>query len=72
MDFTIKRRYDVGVEFIGRALEVLRWGLETWKDVPLQDRGAVFSESFIRGVHALYLDAYLPVSQTLGSSNPRD
>ncbi|KAH8086672.1 hypothetical protein BXZ70DRAFT_899907, partial [Cristinia sonorae] len=64
MDQMIRRRYDVSVEFIGRALEFLKWGAETWKDSSTSDRGIVFSPSFIVGVHALYLDAYLNATQS--------
>ncbi|TCD68815.1 hypothetical protein EIP91_009682 [Steccherinum ochraceum] len=45
-----------GVEFVGRALEILRWGHRTWKHVPQDDKGAIFSDSFMYGAHGLYLD----------------
>jgi hypothetical protein len=45
------------IEFFRRALDILEWGSSKWKDVPRDDRGAIFESSFIRGVRKLYLDA---------------
>ncbi|KAH8086614.1 hypothetical protein BXZ70DRAFT_1011706 [Cristinia sonorae] len=59
MEATVKNNHSAGVEFIGRALEILRWGCETWKDVAQDDKGAIFQESFVRGVHALYIEIYM-------------
>ncbi|TCD68826.1 hypothetical protein EIP91_009693 [Steccherinum ochraceum] len=59
MDSTVRGRDDVGVEFVGRALEIIRWGQEVWKDVHKDNRGAIFVPSFARGVHSLYLELYL-------------
>ncbi|KAH8086615.1 hypothetical protein BXZ70DRAFT_956205 [Cristinia sonorae] len=64
MEATMQNRNDVGVEFIGQALELLRWGCETWRDVPQDDKGAVFHQSFVRGVHARYLDVYMKACGT--------
>lgn len=57
----IYHHYDVGVEFIGRALELLNAGNRIWKDVPQRTRGAVFHESFVRGVRDWYLDTCIAV-----------
>jgi len=59
MEQLIFNRNDVAVEFLGRALELLRWGLDMWKDIPQDLKGAVFCTSFIRGVHALYAATYM-------------
>ncbi|THH28438.1 hypothetical protein EUX98_g5764 [Antrodiella citrinella] len=64
MEQTIRQNHDVGVEFIGRALEVLRWGLNEWKDVPEEQKGAIFVNSFIRGVHSLYLETYMKATMS--------
>lgn len=50
-----------GVEFVGRALEILRWGNKTWEYVPQDDKGAIFSDSFMYGVHGLYLGVLMQV-----------
>ena len=62
MEGTIRQRHDVALEFIGRAREVLQWGIQTWSDVPQDDKGAIFTASFLQGVHSLYLDSYMKVS----------
>lgn len=49
------------VEFVTRAVDVLKWGLEAWKEVSKEDRGAIFSDTFLRGVRVLRLDALMKV-----------
>ncbi|TCD68807.1 hypothetical protein EIP91_009674 [Steccherinum ochraceum] len=56
MESHIHQRHAGGVEYVGRALEIIRWGNRTWANVPAADRGAVFGDSFMHGVHAVYLD----------------
>ena len=51
----------VEVEFLGYALEVLDWGSRVWKDVPKDDRGAIFERTFIRGVRSLHIRALMEV-----------
>ncbi|KAF9041899.1 hypothetical protein BDZ89DRAFT_1128597 [Hymenopellis radicata] len=46
------------------AITVLRWGAEIWKDVPREDRGAIFETTFINGVRRLYLDAIMDHAST--------
>lgn len=62
MDFAMKDDCGSAVEYLGRALDVLRWGCETWKHAAQNDRGAIFCPSFISGTYALYLEAYIGVS----------
>jgi hypothetical protein len=50
------------VEYIGNAVEIIKWGRKVWKDVPRVNRGAIFEETFLRGVQNLLLDAKLAVS----------
>lgn len=57
----ITREMSVAVEFIGRALQVLRWGHEIWRDASLEDKGVIFIDSFVQGVHALYIKTYSEV-----------
>ena len=53
------------VEFYDRAVELLEWGREAWKDVPKDLRGAIFEDTFLVGVKAMRLDAYADVSISL-------
>ena len=62
MEEKLKADLRAGLEFYTSALEVLRWGLEQWKDVPLDTKGAVFQPTFIRGVNCLRLDCLMKVS----------
>ncbi|TCD61455.1 hypothetical protein EIP91_008412 [Steccherinum ochraceum] len=48
-----------GIEFLDRALEILRWGQEEWTDVPKDTRGAIFDLSYVLGVKSLYLILWL-------------
>lgn len=45
------------VEYLQRALDVLEWGSNKWKDVSQDDRGVIFELSFIRGVRKMYMEA---------------
>lgn len=50
-------RHVAGVEFFTRAIDILEWGRRVWKDVPKDDRGAIFEVTFVRGVKRLYMSA---------------
>ena len=44
------------------ALEILDWGRTgPWKDVPIQDKGLVFEDYFVRAVRHLRLNALMSV-----------
>ena len=62
------------VELYRKILSVLDWGLKTWPGVPNSVRGAIFNETFIRGMKRHYLNVYLavriPASLLLLSSLP--
>ncbi len=53
------------LQYYKSAITVLEWGLHTWPNVPNSERGAIFSETFVRGVRRLYLDVYLSVCTLL-------
>lgn len=63
-DSALRRRHDVAVEFYSRAIEVLNWGRIAWKDVPQEKRGAIFSDTFVRGVKDLHLTALMQVGSS--------
>ncbi|KAH8104668.1 hypothetical protein BXZ70DRAFT_1005179 [Cristinia sonorae] len=59
LESILTNRSEVAVQYIERALELLRWGHETWKDAHELDKGMIFSDSFVRGMHTLYVEAYM-------------
>jgi hypothetical protein len=64
---------EVALEFYNSALEILRWGAERWKDVPDEEKGAIFEPWFACGIKGLRIGAYLAVSLVVPSlkSMPR-
>ncbi|KAJ7116811.1 hypothetical protein C8R43DRAFT_902312, partial [Mycena crocata] len=46
-------------EYFRRALDVIEWGRETWKDVPRADRGDIFDILFMRSVNRLFVAAVM-------------
>lgn len=54
----------LSLELYRRALSILEWGRETWKNVPDSVRGAIFSRTFVRGIRRFYLEAYFKVSES--------
>lgn len=57
-----RRNARVATQFYGSALTLLEWGQTKWRDVSRDDRGAIFENTFVRGVRRYYLSAYLMVS----------
>jgi hypothetical protein len=57
------------LEFYNSAIEILKWGAERWRDVPFEDKGAVFQPTFIRGIKCLRLDLLLKVCHKLPVRN---
>ncbi|VDB94316.1 unnamed protein product [Peniophora sp. CBMAI 1063] len=51
--------YSAGVDMYQKALDILEWGRQEWADVPKEERGVIFEDTFIRGVRSLHLDAYM-------------
>ncbi|KAF5378219.1 hypothetical protein D9757_009179 [Collybiopsis confluens] len=49
------------IEFLGRAVEVIKWGMVQFADVDKEDRGVIFEQTFLRGVQSLHLEAQLKV-----------
>lgn len=47
------------VRMYDKALAILRWGREQWCDIPREERGTVFDDTFVRGVRHLRLDFYM-------------
>lgn len=53
------------LRYYDAALEVLNWGVTFTEDMPEDLRGAIFLETFIRGVQCRRLDTFLAVSSLL-------
>ncbi|KAI0358986.1 hypothetical protein OH77DRAFT_1420503 [Trametes cingulata] len=46
------------LDYYTAALEVLEWGMETWKNEDVQERGLIFQEAIVRAVKILRLRAF--------------
>jgi len=58
----LRNNAETALEFYTSAIEVLKWGAERWKDVPSEEKGAIFQPTFMRGVKCLRLDALMKVN----------
>ncbi|KAI9059649.1 hypothetical protein FKP32DRAFT_1579551 [Trametes sanguinea] len=47
------------IDFYTSAVEVIRWGMQQWADVPVSEKGSIFQPTFLRGVKCLRLGTYL-------------
>ncbi|KAM5532752.1 hypothetical protein V8D89_013549 [Ganoderma adspersum] len=59
MEDKFKNNIETALEFYTSALDVLQWGKELWKDVSFDDKGAVFRETFMRGIKCMRLEAFI-------------
>jgi hypothetical protein len=57
----LRGKHGLTVEFLSRAIEVLNWGRIAWKNVSRDDRGAIFEDTFVRGVRAMHMNAFMEV-----------
>jgi hypothetical protein len=62
-DGNIRHGHQAGIQHFKRVLDLLEWGRAIWKDVPKNDRGVIFEDSFVTGVRALYLKMLLRVGR---------
>ena len=69
LDANIKRNAETGLEFLKSALEVLAWGTERYRDVPNEDKGAIFQPTFIRGIKCMRLDMLMTVCCVISASS---
>ncbi|KAK7052840.1 hypothetical protein VNI00_004159 [Paramarasmius palmivorus] len=46
-------------QYIGRAIEIIKWGRKEWADIDREDRGAIFVETFLRGVQTLHMESLI-------------
>ncbi|KAH9939041.1 uncharacterized protein BXZ73DRAFT_44042 [Epithele typhae] len=57
-----------GLDVFTSALEVLKWGAEKYKDVPLHERGAIFEPTYIRGVNTVTTHT-IPLEEAIAGAN---
>ena len=62
IEYVFDINVETAVDFYTSALEVLRWGAESWRDVPFGEKGNIFQPTFMRGVKCLRLEALLKVN----------
>jgi hypothetical protein len=58
----LRQQPQVGVQYLRRALNLLEWGRTIWRDVPKDDRGAIFLDTFVTGLRGMYLRMFMEVS----------
>lgn len=61
LDGHLTNKPDNGVQFLKRAVDLLEWGRNVWKNVHKDDRGAIFQDTFLRGVRSLHLKMFMNV-----------
>ncbi|KAF8554466.1 hypothetical protein OG21DRAFT_1476945 [Imleria badia] len=58
-DSELRQVPQVAVERLKETLELLHWGRQIWRDVSKDDRGAIFENTFVRGVKSIYLETLM-------------
>ena len=44
-------------EFYRHAIDIIEWGRSAWKGISKDDQGAIFEETFLRGLRSMHLEA---------------
>jgi hypothetical protein len=52
---------EVGIQFLKRAVDLLEWGRNIWKNVSNEDRGTIFQDTFLRSVRGMHLKMFMDV-----------
>ncbi|KAF5344741.1 hypothetical protein D9758_015296 [Tetrapyrgos nigripes] len=71
----IEPDFEVAIDHLQRALDVINWGREVWKDVPRKERGVIFTTTFKRGIWNMLLSATLQAHVSISTKNasePKD
>ena len=53
--------HDAAIQWYNNAIQVLERGQKLWHDVHSDDRGAIFKDTFVRGIRVLLLDEFMKV-----------
>lgn len=69
MAILFEENFTAAVEYYRHIIELLTWGRTVWRDVPSQDRGAIFKDTFLRGVRNMYIDALIGVMSSVQISH---
>jgi hypothetical protein len=56
-----RRNYSTALQFIRNAHELLEWGRKLWKDIPREERGTIFDNTFFIGVKRLLMSTLMAV-----------
>lgn len=54
-------QYVTSIEFFRQAAEILEWGREKFRDVPVSERGPIFDPTYIREVKRFYMTTLMEV-----------
>ncbi|KAG1883857.1 hypothetical protein F4604DRAFT_1952768 [Suillus subluteus] len=55
---------EVGLQFLKRAVDLLEWGRNVWKNVANEDRGTIFQDTFLRSVRSMHLKMFMDAYAT--------
>jgi hypothetical protein len=58
------KQYVTAVELYHRAVEILQWGRQIWKNVPSNTRGPIFDPTYVRSIKRFYMNALVEVRHT--------
>ncbi|OJA15547.1 hypothetical protein AZE42_09878 [Rhizopogon vesiculosus] len=58
IDGNLRQEPQAGVHYLRRALDLLEWGRSIWENVPGDDRGEIFEDTFVIGVRGMYLKVF--------------
>ncbi|KAG1733916.1 uncharacterized protein EDB91DRAFT_1148001 [Suillus paluster] len=64
LDGKLRNEPQAGVQFLKRAVDLLEWGRNIWKNVTHTDRGAIFQDTFVRGVRSMHLSMFMDAYHT--------
>lgn len=55
----MRNQPEVGIQFLKRAVDLLEWGQNIWKNVTRTDRGMIFQDTFLRSVRSMHLKMFM-------------
>ncbi|OAX32804.1 hypothetical protein K503DRAFT_701512, partial [Rhizopogon vinicolor AM-OR11-026] len=58
MDGNLRQEPQASVHYLRRALDLLEWGRSIWENVPKDNRGEIFEDTFVIGVRGMYLKMF--------------
>ncbi|KIK36702.1 hypothetical protein CY34DRAFT_55520, partial [Suillus luteus UH-Slu-Lm8-n1] len=64
LDSHMRNNPEVGIQFLKRAVDLLEWGQNIWKNVTRTDRGMIFQDTFLRSVRSMHLRMFMDAYAT--------